>query len=442
MGKQELSKLEQRILDAYIRKTPKSKQLFDRARESIEGGVYSAVQATQPYPIYMTHGRGSKTYDVDGNEYLDCNLNAGPTLLGHCHPEVTEAVKRVIDRGLLISHPAFGIECAELLREIIPCAEKVTFSSTGSEINIYAVRVARAFTGKNKIIKFYGQYAGVDDQFLVGLHSFSDEIVSSGVPKESVVNTVLLKFNDIDAVKRKLAEDSDIAGIIVEPCVSMGGIFPPSREYLTELRQLTREYGVVLIFDEVITGFRLAPGGAQEYFGVTPDLATFSKAIASGAKLSALAGRTEIMNALLPGEGRKAAFHGGTFNTGTIALAAAIATLKVYKRLGKSGEYQRLFQRAENLKAGIEMIFRKRGVPCHINMLGPYLKVFFTDVKPSFEAYCELDPTVPDLFFLSLIPQGIWPYVRRSILLSFAHTDGDIEKITGAINSSFDEYGF
>ncbi len=390
----------------------------------------------------MARGRGSKTYDVDGNEYIDCNLEAGPLLLGHCHPEVIEAIERVISRGLLLSYPDFGIECAELLREIIPCAEKVVFSSTGSEINVYAARVARAFTGKKKIIKFYGHYHGIDDQFLVGLSHPSDEIVSAGVPEESVANTSMLKFNDIDVVRRKLDEDSDIAGIILDPCVSWGGIFPPSHEYLTELRRLTKEYGVVLIFDEVITGFRLAPGGAQEYYGITPDLATFSKAIAAGAKLSALVGREEIMNTLTPGEGRKAAFHGGTFNTGTMALAAAIATLKIYKRLGESGEYQRLFQRAEKVKVGIEMAFKKRGVPCHINMLGPYLKVFFTDLEPSFEAYCKLDPTVPDLFFMSLIPQGIWPYVRRSILLSFAHTDEDIKKIIGAFNNSFDEYKF
>jgi len=441
MKEEKLAQLQKKIFDAYTRKTPKSKQMFDRARKSLEGGVYSAVQAMRPYPLYMTHGRGSKTYDVDGNEYIDCNLDAGPLILGHCHPEVMEALKREIDRGLLLCNPDFGIECAELLKEIIPCAEKVAFSSTGSEITVYAVRVARAFTGKNKIIKFYGHYHGIDDQFLVGMSRPSDEIISAGIPKESVVNTVLLRFNDIDAVRRKLDEDDDIAGIILDPCVSWGGIFPPSRQYLKELRQLTKERGVILIFDEVITGFRLAPGGAQEYFGVTPDLATFSKGIAAGAKLSALVGKEEIMSTLLPDKG-KAVFHGGTFNTGTMALAAAIATLKVYKKLNEKGEYQKLFQLADKLKAGIEIAFKKRGVPCHVNMLGPYLKTFLTDLEPSFEAYCDLDLRVPDLLFTSLIPEGIWPYVRRSIFLSFAHTNEDIEKIIGAINTSFDKYKF
>lgn len=441
MKEEKLAQLREKILDEYTRKTPKSRQMYHRACNSLEGGVYSAVQAMWPYPLYMTHGRGSKTYDVDGNEYVDCNLDAGPLILGHCHPEVMEAMKREIDRGLLLCNPDFGIECAELLKEIIPCAEKVAFSNTGSEITVYAVRVARAFTEKNKIIKFYGHYHGIDDQFLVGMFRTSDEIISAGVPKESVANTVLLRFNDIDAVRRKLDEDNDIAGIILDPAVSWGGLWPPSRQYLKELRQLTKERGVILIFDEVITGFRLALGGAQEYFGVTPDLAVFSKGIAAGAKLSALVGRDEIMKTLLPDKG-KAVFHGGTFNTGTIALAAAIATLKVYKRLSEKGEYQRLFQLTDKLKAGIEMAFKKRGVPCHVNMLGPYLKTFLTDLEPNFEAYCDLDPRVPDLLFTSLIPEGIWPYVRRSIFLSFAHTDEDIEKIIGAINNSFDKYKF
>ncbi len=156
MNEEKLAELQKKVLDEYTRKTPKSKQIFERACKSLEGGVYSAVQAMWPYPLYMTHGRGSKTYDVDGNEYVDCNLDAGPLILGHCHPEVMEAMKREIDRGLLLCNPDFGIECAELLKEIIPCAEKVTFANTGSEITVYAVRVARAYTGKNKIIKFYG----------------------------------------------------------------------------------------------------------------------------------------------------------------------------------------------------------------------------------------------------------------------------------------------
>ncbi len=441
MKEEKLAKLQERIFEAYSQKTPKSRQMYHRACNSLEGGVSASTRFFPPYPLYMTHGRGSKIYDIDDNEYIDCQLNAGPLLLGHCRPEVMEAVKRELDRGLIVWNPDLAVECAELLKEIIPCAERIRFANTGTEATLFAVRVARAFTGKNKIIKFYGHYHGLDDQFLVGTSHPSDEVICAGVPKESVANTVLLKYNDIYVIKRRLDEDSDIAGVILDPQMNVSGIWPPSREYLKELRQLTKERGVILIFDEVITGFRLALGGAQEYFGVTPDLAVFSKGIAAGAKLSALVGGDEIMGTLLPDKG-KAVFHGGTFNTGTIALAAAIATLKVYKRLSEKGEYQRLFQLADKLKAGIEMAFKKRGVPCHVNMLGPYLKTFLTDLEPNFEAYCDLDPRVPDLLFTSLIPEGIWPYVRRSIFLSFAHTDEDIEKIIGAINNSFDKYKF
>lgn len=449
MAKEKLTELQEKVYAEYMRKTPKSKQMYDRACKSLEGGSYSALQSYPPYPLYMTHGRGSKTYDVDGNEYIDCHLCAGPLILGHCHPEVMEGMKREIDRGLLLFNPDFGVECTELLKEIIPCAEKVVFCNSGTEVTMYAVRVARAFTGKNKIIKFYGHYHGMHDQFLVATYNTSDEVVSAGVPKENLTNTVLLRYNDIDAVRRKLDEDNDIAGVILDAAMSMGGLWPASREYLRELRQLTKERGVVLIFDEVITGFRLALGGAQEYFGVTPDLAAFSKGIAVGAKLAAVVGKEEVMSALVPGgysaqEG-KVASHGGTFNSGTMALAAAIATLKVYKKLSEEGEYQRLFQRSEKLKAGMEMAFKKRGVPCHINMLGPLLKLALTDLEPSFEVYCNLDMTVPELFRLSLVPEGVWPYKGRTgptFFLSFAHTDEDIEKVIGAVNNILDKNKF
>jgi glutamate-1-semialdehyde 2,1-aminomutase len=227
-----------------------------------------------------------------------------------------------------------------------------------------------------------------------------------------------------------------------------GGIWPPNRDYFRELRQITEEHGIVLIFDEVITGFRLAPGGAQEYFKVKPDLVTLSKAIAAGAKLAAVAGREEVMNTVTPralapsASTKKFALHGGTFVDGSIALAASIAALKVYKKLGGKGEYQKLFRRSEKLKAGIEEAFAEKGVPVHVNICGPSLKLFLTNLEPSFELYSGLDMTVLDLFYISLMAEGIFltnPSLR-SIFLSFAHTDEDVKKIINSVSNSLGKY--
>jgi glutamate-1-semialdehyde 2,1-aminomutase len=447
MDKEKVITLREKVFEAYKNATRKSGEMYARACDSLAGGVLSTARYYPPYPIYMTHGKGSKIFDVDGREYIECFLNAGPLLLGHCNPEVMEAVRRSLERGLLIHNPDLAVECAELIKEIVPCAEKVRFANTGTEATLFAVRVARAFTGKNKIIKFYGHYHGMDDQFCVGISNTSSDITSAGIPGESVKNTVLLRFNDIEAVRRKFLEDKDIAGVILDPQMQAGGIWPASREYLTELRKITRQLGAILIFDEVITGFRLAPGGAQEYFGVKPDLVVLSKALSAGAKLAAIAGQEDVMKVLYPKGvshygGKKVAAHGGTYGDGTMAISAAIAALKLYKRYGAKGEYQKLFQRADKLKMGLEQAFKEREIPLHINILGPSMKLFLTDLEPNFETYCGLDMTLLDLLYLSLMPEGIFLTnpMLKSIYLSFAHTEEDVAKIIEAVNSSLDKY--
>lgn len=430
-----------------MRKTPKSRLLYERASKSLQSGVSASTRYYLPYPLYVTRGAGSNIFDVDGNKYVDCFLSAGPLLLGHSHPDVMERVKHELDRGLLMYNLDLGVECAELLKELIPCAEKVRFANTGSEANFLAVRAAKAFTAKNKVIKFYGHYHGLDDQFCVATSNVSDEAISAGISEESLKNTVLLKYNNIDAVKSKLDEDNDIAAVILDPQMDMGGLWPARDKYLEELRQLTKEREVVLIFDEIITGFRLALGGAQEYFGVTPDLATISKSVAAGAKFAAVVGKEEIMNTLTPKElaasPKKIVLHGGTYTDGTIALAAAIAAMKAYKKLKEKGEYQKLFQLAEKLKTGIEMAFKQRGVPLHINMLGPSFKLYFTNLDPNFDVYCNLDMTILSLFFLSLINEGVYLNpAARLLYLSFVHTEGDVDQVVVAINSSLERNKF
>jgi len=448
MKEAKLAQLEQKIFDAYTHKTPKSKQLFGRACKSLAGGVSGNLRLYQPYPLYTTHGAGSKMYDVDQNEHVDCFLANGPLLLGHQHPQVVEEVKRHMDRGSLIFNPGLMVECAELLKEIVPCAEKVRFLNTGTEAVLVAVRIARAFTGKKKIVKFYGHYHGQDDQFLVG-KGVTREAISDGVPDESLANTVLLKYNDIDVVRQTLDEDNDIAAIILDAGMHSGGIWPPTREYLLELRRLTEKLGVVLIFDEVVTGFRLALGGAQEYYGVTPDMATFAKALAVGEKLSAVVGKSEIMKVVVPeqpdtlGPTGKGVFQSGTVNDGTFALAAAKAAMNVYKRLSREGEYERLHQRCDRLKLEIEAVFKQRGIGCHINNLGPSFKIFLTDQEPSFERYLNIDKKVLSLFLLSLITEGgCFTTLSGIMYFSFVHTEEDLQKIVSVTSTVLDKYDF
>lgn len=444
------SRLQDKIYEAYMQRTPKSKQMYKRALTNLAGGVCGHARLFQPYPLYMTHGIESKIWDVDTNEYIDCFLNAGSLLLGHSHPEVIKEIRQESGKGLLVYNSDLEVRCAERLKEVIPCAERVRFANSGTEAVMFAVRVAREFTGKNKIIKFYGHYHGQDDQFLIGTSTNEDEVISSGVPQDSLTNTVLLRYNFIEDVVRKLDEDDDIAGIILDPQMSMGGIFPASIEYLKKLRRLSEERGVVLIFDEVITGFRLALGGAQEYFGVTPDLACYSKSIAGGAKFAAFMGKEEIMERLVPDGfsaytgGGKSVFQSGTYNDGMAAIAGALAAIKVYKKLSEKGEYEKLHKRTANLAKAIEIAFKERRIGCQVNCLGASLKIFLTDLEPSFETYCKLDRMVLFLFFLSLINHGIilsWPS-SGSIFLSFVHTDEDNEKIIEAVNLSLEKYRF
>ena len=448
MKQDAMEQLQEQIFEEYAKKTPKSKQMYARASKSLAGGVVGSPKFFYPYPLYMTHGKGSKQYDIDGNEYVDCYLEGGPLVLGHCPPQVMEMVKREFDKGLMVYNSELQIECAELLQEVIPCAEKVRFANTGTEAIINAVRIARAFTGKSKIIKFYGHYQGQDDQFLIGMSNLKDEASSLGVPKEALANTVMAKWNDIDDVRQKLDEDANIAGVICDPQGNMGGLWPAKPEFLHKLRQLTIERGVVLIFDEVITGFRLALGGAQEYFGVIPDLACFAKAVGAGAKFGALVGKEEIMDLLTPkgfyAFGGKQTYIGGTYVSGSIAIAAAIGAIKSYKKISESGGYKKSFELAGNLKSGIELAFQRKGIPCHVNNLGPSLKIFLTDLEPSFEAYCNLDKRLVYLLFVSTLINGVFLGNPPSgvVFLSLVHTEEDIQKAINAVNTSLDNFDF
>jgi glutamate-1-semialdehyde 2,1-aminomutase len=432
-----LISLREQIYEDYATKTPKSGAYYERLSRSLAAGVSGSLRFFEPYPLYMTNGEGSRTYDLDGNEYIDCFLCNGPLLLGHRHPEVMASRKRLENVGPIIYNPEFLMECSELLQCLVPGAELIRFLDSGSEAVLTAVRIARAFTGKNKIVKFFGHYHGQDDQFLIG-RGFTTEIISKGVPVEAVANTIVIEYSDIDAIKQKINEDDDIAAVILDPAMFAGGLWPAEEGYLKALRQLTEERGVVLIFDEVISGFRIAAGGAQEHYGITPDLMTFAKAFSGGGSLSAVAGKADIMNGVVPNSASDAfdlkamgTYQSGTTNDDTMSLASSIGALSAYKRLGESGDYKRLNSLAESFSQGFAKKFDECGVPCHVNQWGPLLRFVLSDGEASAKAHHEVDKTVLSLFILALMTEGVLLSMPTSgpIYLSFAHTEADIDSI-------------
>ena len=436
---------QERILRAYRERTPRSAALFARASRSLVGGTTGNLRHFPPYPLYFATGSGSTMTDVDGNAYVDCFLCNGPLLLGHRHPRILQAVQQHAATGSLVVNPELAVLAAESLQAAVPCAERVRFLNSGTEAVLAAVRVARAFTGRPKVVKFHGHYHGQDDQFLVGLEPRPVPF-GAGIPTESYSNTLMVRYGDADALASVLASHADIAAVILDPAMHSGGLWGTATEYLRAVRELTERRDIVLIFDEVITGFRLAVGGAQQRHGVTPDLATFAKALGAGEKLAALAGREAILRCLDPNRppGTPAVFQSGTGNDGTAALAAGVAAIDVYRQLERDGAYLRLNHVAAKLADGLGTAFAAHQVPFHANQLGPMLQLFLSDATPSFENFAGLPAAPLQLFYLALINEGVLLSLPTSnhIYLSFAHTDSDISMVLEKVSLVLDRYDF
>ena len=440
-----LDTIREDIFDSYRELTPASGAYHERARRSLAGGTTGNLRYFPPYPFYETGGRGARVTDLDGNEYIDCFLCNGPLLLGHNHPDVIAAIEGYGQTGPLVVNPPIIVDAAELVQETVPCAERVRFLNSGTEAVIMAVRYARAFTGKDKIIKFYGHYHGQDDQFLAGLGPTADTF-GAGIPGGITADTIHVGYGDFAALEKTIREHRDIAAVILDPAMHAGGLWGSSREYLQALRELTTKHNIVLIFDEVITGFRLALGGGQSHYGVTPDLTTLGKALAGGERLAAVAGREEIMRVVDPraAAGTPRVFQSGTANDGTAAIAASIGAIDTYRDLAAGNGYGHLFTIGEKLAGGIRQAFKKRHIPCHVNQIGPMLQIFLSAEEPAFENYIGLDPEVLSFFFLALINEGVILTLPTSghIYLSFAHTHEDIDEIIRKVNLVLDKYDF
>jgi len=409
-----------------------SEKLFAEALKCIPGGVNSPVRAFRAVggqPFFVNRAAGSRIWDVDGNELIDYVLTWGPAILGHAHPKVIAAVKAAADRGTSFGIPnPLEVTMAKLICETVPSVQKVRMTSSGTEACMSAIRLARGFTGRDKIIKFDGCYHGHVDSLLVkagsGALTFGHPD-SAGVPAAFTQHTIVLPYNDVEAVKVAFAANKgQIAGIIIEPVPGNAGLYLPQPGYLEFLSTITKMDGALLIFDEVMTGFRLAKGGAQERFGIQPDLSTFGKVIGGGLPVGAFGGRAEIMDCLAP---LGPVYQAGTLSGNPLAMAAGLANLE---ELLYTDAYCHLEERGEQLEAGMKEAAKAAGVPMQFNVCGSMFCGYFTgEPVHNVADAMKSDREKFKKFFHGMLNAGVYlaPSQFEAGFLSTAHTVADIE---------------
>ena len=420
-----------------------SEELFDRAVKVIPGGVNSPVRAYGAIgiaPRFIDRADGCHIYDVDGKEYVDYIDSWGPMILGHNFPEVKESVLKACEKGLSFGcATAIEVEMAEFICDHIPHVDMVRMVNSGTEAVMSALRVARGFTGKNKIIKFAGCYHGHSDAMLVSAGSgvmTSGVPDSAGVPKGCTEDTMTAVYNDLDSVRALMEQaDGQTAAVIVEAVGANMGVVPPKKGFLEGLRKLCDEYGALLIFDEVITGFRLAFGGAAEYFGVTPDLVTYGKIIGAGMPVGAYGGRREIMELVSP-VGK--VYQAGTLSGNPIAMAAGLTQLKyLYEH---QEIYKNLEEKGKRLYGGMEKILAEKNLPYHINHVSSLGSLFFTEQEVvDYTSAKSSDTKAFSEYFKGMLAQGIHmaPSQFEAMFLSVAHTDEIIDQTLEAVRNYF-----
>ena len=420
-----------------------SEELFDRAVKVIPGGVNSPVRAYGAIgiaPRFIDRADGCHIYDVDGKEYVDYIDSWGPMILGHNFPEVKESVLKACEKGLSFGcATAIEVEMAEFICDHIPHVDMVRMVNSGTEAVMSAVRVARGFTGKNKIIKFAGCYHGHSDAMLVSAGSgvmTSGVPDSAGVPKGCTEDTMTAVYNDLDSVRALMEQaDGQTAAVIVEAVGANMGVVPPKKGFLEGLRKLCDEHGALLIFDEVITGFRLAFGGAAEYFGVTPDLVTYGKIIGAGMPVGAYGGRREIMELVSP-VGK--VYQAGTLSGNPIAMAAGLTQLKyLYEH---QEIYKDLEEKGKRLYGGMEKMLAEKNLPYHINHVSSLGSLFFTEQEVvDYTSAKSSDTKAFSEYFKGMLAQGIHmaPSQFEAMFLSVAHTDEIIDQTLEAVRNYF-----
>ncbi|MCB0379831.1 MAG: glutamate-1-semialdehyde 2,1-aminomutase [Flavobacteriales bacterium] len=418
----------------------KSQELYNKGLKHLVGSVNSPVRAFKSVggnPLFIKNAKGSKIYDVDGNEYIDLVLSYGPMILGHGNEKVIEAVTNQVKEGFSFGASTENeIKLAEIVCAAFPGMDKVRFVNSGTEAILSAIRLARAFTGKNHIIKFAGCYHGHSDALLVaagsGLVTYSLP-GSAGVPADAVKNTLIAEYNDIDSVKKHIAECKDIAAVFIEPIAGNMGVVLPSDSFIKELRKITKEAGILLVIDEVMTGFRSKFGGAQELLGIEADITCLGKVIGGGFPVGAYGAREEIMNMVSP---LGAMYQAGTLSGNPVAMAAGISTLTELKN---QNPYDKFNQQAETLEKALLDAAKANGIALTVNRFGSMINPFFIGkTVTNFTEAQECDTTQFTKFFWGLVENGIYipPSQFEAWFLSSVISDKDMEQLIKGINAA------
>ena len=425
--------------------TNNSKIIYEKAKKAIPGGVNSPVRAFQSvdkeYPIFIKSGNGSRLYDEDGNEYVDMIGSWGPMILGHNYPQVLEIVKKEMENGTSFGLPTKKeVELAELVKGCFPSIEKLRLTTSGTEAAMASVRLARAFTGKNKVVKFEGCYHGHSDSLLVkagsGLLTFAHQD-SNGITEGVVKDTITLPFGDFEKLKETLESEKDIACVIIEPIPANMGLIETKKEYLEKIREITKKEKVVLIFDEVISGFRISLGGAQEVFGITPDLTVLGKIIGGGYPVGGFGGKKEIMDLISPVGN---VYHAGTLSGNPISVAAGIETISILKK--NTEIYENINTKTENLVNQINELIKKYSIPASVNHFGSLFTIFFSKEKvDTLEKAISSNDEFYSIYFDTMLENGIIvpPSKYEAHFISYVHNNEDMEKFLTGTEKTFEK---
>ncbi len=418
----------------------KSKALFDRAKKVLPGGVNSPVRAFEPYPFFVECAQGSKLYDADGKAYIDyCNAY-GALLLGHSNAEIMEAVKKQLPMGSLYGAPTEReVEFAELISKASPCMEMMRLVNSGTEATMHAIRAARGYTGRKKIVKFEGCFHGSHDNVLVkagsGAATFGTPN-SLGIPEETTQNTIVIPYNSIEAMEAVMKQQgTDIAAVIVEPVLANVGLILPTHDYLSYLRKVTSKYGTVLIFDEIITGFRLALGGAQEYYKVKPDMATLGKILGGGFPLAAFGGKREIMENISP-IGK--VYQAGTFSGNPVSVTAGLTILKMLSEKKKE-IYPKLEKNCAELAKALTDLVQSYDMQAQVYNIASMYQVFFTNEEViDYACAKHSDAKMFMRYFHELLRQGVFipPSQFETCFVSAAHSEEDLKQTINAFDKA------
>ena len=418
----------------YRARTRKSEKLFERAKRVFAGGVNHNARFYEPYPIFVSRAKAQYIWDEDGNRYTDYWLGHMALLLGHSPRIVVDALRAQAIKG---THYGMGsrlsVELGEEIQKTVPCAEEMRFCNTGAEATMYLVRLARGFTGKRTIIKMAGGWHGFNTELNKGVHSPFDRAESAGILEEEQAHVRNVRFNDLEAAEGEVKRSNgDTAAIFLEPVLGAGGCIPAEREYLKGLRELADRTGVLLAFDEIITGYRLALGGAQEWYGVKPDLATFGKTAGGGLPLGLVCGRREILKLADPADRSKfVSIGGGTFSENPMTMAAGLATLRYLRR--EAGQlYPRLEKSGAQLRKKIDERLEEQGVEAHTTGLGSLFLTHFGPAPRNAEEAGKEERQTKVEYGLHLISRGIFVLPGHPCGISACHTDRDLDRLVRA----------